>query len=280
MIGLGRLGKALGRLFIARHLGQIQAIHSIRRTNVVEFTSEIGQGQVYEDVLEMPHAAMTIITTPDDNIEEVAHRLSKNPFLKQGDIVIHCSGVLSSNILASMRERGCFIASVHPLKSFTHTIVNQNDCLGTYCAIEGDEGAIKPLEVIFKGLGFIPFIIESDKKVLYHSGAVFASNYLVTLLHEAINGMKKAGVNHQMAKELVLSLMQGTLNNLKQQEAADALTGPLARGDVETIASHLTQLGSSKSLYQALAMATLPLTNHSEETLRQLAKLFSDLKAL
>ncbi len=271
IIGLGRLGKTLARLFIAHDLLEVQSICSINQSNVHEFIRETKQGQAYRDIREIPRAAITMISTPDNEIERVALNLSMNLNIQPGDIFFHCSGLLSSNALLPIRDRGGIIASAHPLRSFTHHV--QESYAGTYCAIEGEQQATAFLQNLFKKIGFIPFIMNCDKKVLYHAGAVFASNYLVTLFHQATRCIEAADVSPEMSKEIVLSLMQGTLENLKNQDAGDALTGPLMRGDTKTIAAHLDVLNDAKALYQELAKATLPLTQHMEETLHKLRQL-------
>lgn len=271
IIGLGRLGKTLARLFIAHDLLEVQAIFSTTQSNVLEFIRETKQGHVYRDIEEMPRAKITMISTPDNEIEKVALSLSMHSEIQPGDIFFHCSGLLSSSTLLPIRDRGGMIASAHPLRSFTHHI--QANYTGTYCAIEGDRQATELLQDFFKKIGFIPFIMSCDNKMLYHAGAVFASNYLVTLFHQATSCIGQADVSPEMSKEIVLSLMQGTLDNLKNQDAPGALTGPLMRGDTKTIAAHLAVLDKAKALYKELAKATLPLTQHREETLQKLRQM-------
>lgn len=272
IVGLGRLGKALAKSVIASGLAEIGTIYSRRTTQVADFLCEMGQGQLCEHLCDMPHAEITMITTPDDHIQDVAAAISMRRDIQSSDIFFHCSGRLSSEILHPIREKGGRIASVHPLKSFS-SASGEVDCSGTYCGIEGEQHAISILEHFFKAMGFIPFRIDPNKKVLYHAGAVFASNYLVTLAHEAAGCMVSSGVCPETAKKITLSLMRSSLVNLEQKEAKDALTGPLVRGDIQTISAHLASLGSSSSLYQTLAKATLPLTQHEEETLRKLEKI-------
>jgi predicted short-subunit dehydrogenase-like oxidoreductase (DUF2520 family) len=271
IIGLGRLSKTLAKLFLSHQLLEIQAIHSTTRKNVLTFLDEVRQGEIYDDVLDLPRAPLTMITTPDDQIEKISDKLVLHSSIQPGDIFFHCSGLLSSNVLAALRSKGAQVASVHPLKSFTH--YSQENYTGTYCAIEGDEDAVRFLEAIFKKIGFIPFALNPAQKTLYHCGAVIASNYLVTLFEEANRCFEAAGVASEIRKAFIISLMQSTLGNLQKEDSRMALTGPLARGDIGTISTHLDMLAHQSAVYRVLGKATLPLTSHDKQLIDELSRL-------
>ncbi len=265
IIGLGRLAKVFARLWITYDLGRIQDIHSLRSSNVLGFIDEIKQGKCCQELSEMSPADLTLIAVPDDAIEIVAQTLAQQASFRPGNIVIHCSGVLSSEVLSLLHTRGCWVASAHPMRSFTDTWKGRDVYLNTYCALEGDWVALDHLDSILKKMGFLPFLIDAKKKNLYHSAGVFGSNYLITLFHEACTALTGAGVGEEHAKNLVMSLMTGTLDNLKIESPEAALTGPLRRGDIRTISAHLDALSpDSKKLYRCMAESTLKITSHSD----------------
>ena len=275
IIGAGRLGQTFGHLCLQLGLIKINGVCNLSLNSAIAAIDFIGEGTPYVDISSLPHADITVITTPDDRIEHIASALSDSGKIRTGDIFFHCSGVLTSDALIALKAKKAFIACLHPMQSFaepsTHTLHE------TYCAIEGDAQAIEVLEPIFQAIGAITYSIEKDKKALYHAAGVFASNYLVTLSQQAIQCLLQVGVDEHMAPEVVLSLMQSTLDNLKRTKSpAKALTGPLQRGDISALQSHLRELlPLPKALYKALGRATLPLTAHSRILQKKLRDLFT-----
>jgi hypothetical protein len=87
-----------------------------------------------------------------------------------------------------------------------------------------------------------PINIEDENKALYHAAACVASNYLVTLIDFAQYLYEKAGVPDSLAVKVMMPLIEGTLSNIKELGTEQALTGPIVRGDVSTIAHHIEQL--------------------------------------
>ncbi|MDP3268139.1 MAG: DUF2520 domain-containing protein [Legionella sp.] len=278
IIGAGHLGKTIGYLLAQEPCVQIGAIcnTSAMSTNAaIEF---IGNGVYCSDIGELPPADVTIITTPDDLITEVCVVLSKNPNLKKDSVVMHCSGTLSSEALSSVSKKGCFVASVHPMRSFAQPEISVTQYQGTYCAIEGDEKAIPMLKSLFEKIGSITYEIDKRKKSYYHAAGVFSSNYLITLAHQALSCMKEAGVKQEIAIPIIASLMKGSISNLEKTLSPEhALTGPIQRGDVATIKQHMDALADTeqKNLYSSLGKATLTLTNHGSKKRKDIEEILN-----
>ena len=147
--------------------------------------------------------------------------------------------------------------------------------------MEGDPAALSILEPIFHALGAITFCIEKEKKSLYHTAGVFASNYLVTLAQQAVDLLTQADLEKNKALIMILRLMQGTLDQMAHcQSPKHALTGPLQRGDLSTIKSHLLSLSDDqqRTLYSLLGNMTIPLTDHDEATTVQLKRALSTIR--
>jgi predicted short-subunit dehydrogenase-like oxidoreductase (DUF2520 family) len=273
IIGAGNLGKTIGYLLAKNRLAIIGAICNRSEKSGLEAIKFIGQGKYYSKIEELPLADITLITTPDDLISTICEKLSKNIALKQGSIIVHCSGFLSSDILISTSEKGCYKASIHPMKSFAKPEWNIKDYQGTYCAVEGDDEALPLLCSLFNSIGSITYKINKHQKPAYHAAGVFASNYLVTLANQALSCMNQIGVDEEIAISAIINLMQGTLNNLKKTTSpVQSLTGPIKRADIATIKNHLESLADRdlKQLYSALGKATLKLTSHDEETRKRI----------
>jgi len=216
----------------------------------------------------LPFAELTFITTPDDKIAQIAQHLVQEKIIGPQTMVAHCSGALPSTILSPLQKLGCLIASFHPLKAFSTDKSDQSVFRGCDCVIEGDSKAVERISFLFSQLDARVIPINTENKTLYHAAAVMASNYLVTLAAAAIELFDKAGITEEVAKQIATNLMTSSLNNIQQaKNLADALTGPLQRGDLNTLKMHLEALpmGEIRALYCSAAAATLPLTNLSEE---------------
>jgi predicted short-subunit dehydrogenase-like oxidoreductase (DUF2520 family) len=271
LVGAGQVGKTLAHLFVKHQLAQIQAVFNTHSKRAESAIAWIGGGHYCATLEDLPHADITLITTPDDYIEQTCQILSKSLQIKPGDIILHCSGALSSDALISAKKRGCFVASIHPMRSFANLTQSAQEYPGTYCAMEGDMEALQVLEPLFKAIGSVTYPIEQSKKIVYHAGAVFASNYLVTLAKQSIDCFTSAGMEREFAKDVALTMMRSVFENIQNHSLETALTGPIKRGDINTIQKHIDHLPEAeRNVYQALGYATLPLTCHDLETLNKL----------
>lgn len=277
LIGTGNVGKTLGHLLVAHGLATIRGVFNRKQASSLDAIQYMGGGEAYPDLLALPSADITFITTPDDAIAEVAHNLCHNPNIQAGSIVLHCSGALSSDVLLPLKQRGCHIASVHPMRSFALLKKELEHYSGTYCALEGDPLATAALASLFHAMHFITYSIHKEKKAIYHIAGVFASNYLLTLSQQALSCLKEAGVEKDLGLRVLLDLMKGTMAHLEKTECAkESLTGPIQRGDIATVEKHMTALEGSaqKVLYAELGQATLSLTSHDDTILGAFERVF------
>ncbi|WP_131795593.1 Rossmann-like and DUF2520 domain-containing protein [Fluoribacter gormanii] len=278
LIGAGRLGKNIALALFKAHLISSITICNRSLESAQKAHLELGFGQTIDNLADLPAAEITWICCNDDAIEQVVETLAYRTTLKPGSFVIHSSGVLSSALLAPLRKQGCFVASFHPLKAFKtnyleHTAFKQVDCV-----LEGDQEVCAWLKRSFEQLGAQTISINPEAKAAYHAAACMASNYLITLAACSEELLMNAGINRQQSRQMMVNLMQGNLNNLLQTEhIAESLTGPLARGDIQTIALHLDSIDNPqiKDLYQTAALATLPMTQLSVELKQKIRDLCS-----
>lgn len=271
-IGAGKLGKTIARLIHIHQAGEILGIANRSLDSSNNAVTFIGAG-ISTCIENLPPADITFITTSDDQIQECSKKLGFSPNLKENSIVLHCSGTLSSKVLSFTKEKSCFIASAHPMRSFAEPEISVKSYQGTYCAIEGDKEAIEIVRNLFQSIGSVCYLLNENNKEIYHAAGVFASNYLVTLCHEALSCLKDAGVDESSAMKVVLSLMKGTLNNLENTLLPEkSLTGPIKRGDTQTIKKHLISLRNplSKKIYKELGLSTLKLSNLPRQKTREL----------
>lgn len=168
----------------------------------------------------------------------------------------HLSGARPAGILRPHRPVG----AIHPLRSFADPERAVRQFRGTFCALDGDETAVTVLERLVADVGGRSGRIRSEGKDLYHAGAVFASNYVVTLFAEAKALLEKAGLSGAAAEEALAGLLQGTASNISASGVPAALTGPVDRGDTGTVRRHLEALAGSDAevavLYRLLGART------------------------
>ncbi|MBC2714414.1 MAG: DUF2520 domain-containing protein [Desulfobacteraceae bacterium] len=251
IIGCGKVGSALGKQLA--EAGYRPVGFSSRRMISARQAAEFAgvPDRCFEKIWEAAKDAdLVFITTPDDAIKETCRTISKNNGFTENAVVFHCSGALSSIELASVKscnaKSGVMTGSMHPLQSFASEDPGKpgNPFDNIMMAIEGDPGAVEKAREIAKDLGAQPFTIRTDGKILYHAAAVVASNYLVTLMDLSIKLMAASGVLQSEAFDILKPLIQGTLANIESTGIPDALTGPIARGDVGIVEKHVQAIRS------------------------------------
>ncbi len=262
-IGAGRLGKTLCYL-LSQHttlsIGQIVNSSLTSSDHAVGF---IGCGSP-ATINDLKEADIWLISTPDNQIESVAKQLHNAKVLKPDTVIFHCSGLLPSTVLNN-ENKGLNAASVHPIHSFADPKRSIKTFSGCHCAIEGSTDAVAQLDALFSSLGALTFTLDSQHKSLYHAASVMACNYLVSLLEVSHQMLKEAGIDSAEKSSPLESLVRQTLDNYFSLGATQALTGPIARGDAETVETHLkalqqaTDAGLWKQLYSVLGRATLPI---------------------
>jgi predicted short-subunit dehydrogenase-like oxidoreductase (DUF2520 family) len=194
---------------------------------------------------------------PDDAIAQVVHSLADRADWK-GRVALHSSGALTSDELAVLRRRGAQVASVHPMMTF---VAGSQPALAEVpFAIEGDAAAVRATRAIVKKLGGEAYAIRKLDKVAYHAWGTFASPLLTALLVTTEQMASAAGVSRREAKRRMLPILQQTLANYAALDAAGSFSGPIVRGDVETIRRHLgllRKVPAAREVYVAMARAAV-----------------------
>lgn len=260
IIGAGKVGSALALLLYRKGypLAGV-ASRSLASARRVADELEVPATDRPEDVTSK--ADVVFITTPDRVIALVAAQIQERGGFKQGQIVFHTSGAHSADEVGAARKAGAFAASFHPLQSFATVLMAMENLPGSYFALEGDAEAILLAKQIVNDLEGKSFHIAAEDKPLYHAAACIASNYLVSLIHFATGLYRRFGLSREDAFQALFPLIRGTLNNIDQLGPAQALTGPIARGDAPTIEGHLEkfkQVGEDEmDLYCKLGLYTV-----------------------
>ncbi len=188
-------------------------------------------------------ADFIFITTQDSVIETVAEKLAGCIERKQGQIWIHCSGSLQAAVMCKNSSLEVGYLSIHPIQAFA-TVDNALTLMaGSHYGVECSNNYVDGVgELLVRVMGGIPHQIEPSRKTLYHAGAVMASNYLVALSYLAVKLFGLAGINQKDALESLLPLIEGACQSIARVVLTEALSGPIARGDVEVVAKHLKEI--------------------------------------
>jgi predicted short-subunit dehydrogenase-like oxidoreductase (DUF2520 family) len=242
IIGCGRVGRALARLWAQKDTFEIQDVLERTLEKGGSAVGFIGRGRAVDAIGQMRSAEAWMLTPPDDQIVACCTALAASGLLTAGNIVFHCSGALPSRELVPAAACGASVASVHPLKSFADPDVAARTFRGTYCAAEGDAGALAVLRPAFERIGGSVSEIDPAFKTIYHAASVIVCNYLTALLETGVRCYEKSGFARGTALSMMEPLVRETLDNAFSLGTVQALTGPIARGDHAVVARQVDAL--------------------------------------
>ena len=258
IVGAGNLGTALAVALreagyrIESVIARMQGNSLARAQRLAKLTG--ARAVVNTGVLK---AQILWLCVPDGQIAGAAASLAEG-FQGRGRIALHSSGALGSEILESLRRRGAAVASVHPLMTFVRG--SRPSLAGVSFAIEGDPAAVRAARSIVRDLGGEPYAISRKEKNAYHAWGTFASPLLTALLATSEEVAALAGVTKKAARQRMVPILLQTVKNYGTFGAAAGFSGPIVRGDVETVLRHLAVLRTApvpRRVYVALARAAL-----------------------
>lgn len=263
VVGAGRAGLALGTALL--EAGAVEQVTFGGRSAAPPahplFTGSAPRARYGARPEPPPDVApdAVLIAVPDRAIASVAEELARPGALPVPTPVLHLSGAAGAELLDPLSRAGHPTGSLHPLVALPDPSAAER-LRGGWFALEGAPAAVAI------GRAFVSFLqgqvldVAPGGKPLYHAAAVFASNHLVASLAVAERWMESAGVAPEQARAALAALAAGTLRNVARMGPVEALTGPVARGDVGTVRAHLGQLSApDRRLYSVLAGEALAL---------------------
>ena len=262
VIGGGHVGRVLGRLFAQAGAFAVRDVLARSADSAARAAAFVGGGTPVADYGALRPADVFMLTVTDDQIVPACEALAAVVPL-QGAIVFHCSGALASDRLQAARAAGAHVASAHPIRSFADPDAVAAAFAGTFCGVEGDQPALDVLLPALAAIGARAVRIDPSAKTVYHAAAVFASNYLVTVIDAALRAYQAAGIPEDVARQLARPLAMESMENAFRLGAAPALTGPVARGDMATVLRQQDAVmawdAATGQLYRALVPPTVAL---------------------
>ena len=255
VMGLGKVGSAI--LEILKESGHIPAwaLTSKGPFKDIKTFSSIPSGPESADII--------FITVPDAKIADLASAVATEWKDRcKNRVFFHMSGQLTSDALFPISSHGGEVASLHPLQSIMDTDVAKTSLKSSYFTVEGSPRAISVARNMVGSFGACLSEISKNDKTLYHLAAVMASNYMVTLADQATQILNKIGLD----LKVLLPLMKGTLSNI-EKHGSNALTGPIQRGDWDTVRAHMHVLEDTfpdiMEVYRGLGMLTAKMAGRS-----------------
>jgi predicted short-subunit dehydrogenase-like oxidoreductase (DUF2520 family) len=259
IVGPGRLGAALIVALQRAHY-RVREIVSRNRSSFRQLTGQSDKQtptHLRLDKMARLTSELVWFCVPDSRIAAAAGELAHSTEW-EGKIAFHSSGALASDELDVLRRRGAAAASVHPLMTFvTNSIPPLRD---VPFAIEGDKKAAQAARRIVQDLGGAPFSIRKQDKAAYHAWGAFSSPLLIALLLAAEQVAGIAGISRNDARRKTMPIMLRTLANYETLGPARSFSGPIVRGDVAIVRSHLRALQKvpgARETYLALARVAL-----------------------
>jgi predicted short-subunit dehydrogenase-like oxidoreductase (DUF2520 family) len=249
IVGPGRLGSALavqlnGAGYRIEELVARPTAKSLARAKIL---AKKVRGRASSEKTARLDSDLVWFCLPDSQIARTADQFTGKSW--KGQLAFHSSGVLSSEALSAIRKRGAKVASVHPLMTFIE---------GSFPHLKGATFAAE----IVRNLKGAPRRIRKQEKAAYHAFATMICPLLVALLANAEESARLAGISSREARRRMPPIINQTLANYQTFGPAKAFTGPIARGDIETVRLHLEALAKSpaaRNTYAALALTALDL---------------------
>lgn len=269
IIGAGKVGSVLARLLYAKGY-TTAAVYSRRPESAVALAEQTAAHSVSSPAHVIARADLTLLTVPDDALAPLAGTIAQQLAAQYAEVdmtkkaVVHTSGAHNRDVLLPLAECGLLTGSLHPAFPFADIQAGLDRLAGSAFAVEAGDALVRGwlLEII-SALAGRAIEIPSDKKALYHAALVFTSNYTVVLYALAERLLISLGAERTAADQALNALLAGTVDNLRAKGVPLALTGPLTREDVGTVAAHMEALSAVDPalarVYSDLARLAYPL---------------------
>ncbi|UCC73015.1 MAG: DUF2520 domain-containing protein [Gemmatimonadota bacterium] len=262
IIGPGRMGLSLGSVLSGA--GKAAEILLVGRSERAPEHPLVNSPRArYTARLSGPPAAATclVIAVPDGAIAGVAEMVARLGGPGDGCVALHLSGAQPAAVLAPLERCGYATGSLHPLQTVADPAHGAERLRDAFFTFEGGGEARERAAEIVEAAGGRMLEVHAADKARYHAACVFASNYVVACASVATRLLAGAvNVSREEAAQALEPLWRGAVANLERSGLPRALTGPVARGDVETLRGHMATLsGGTRDLYGQLALEALGL---------------------
>ncbi len=259
IIGAGNVGTSLFRALDDKFPGKIHLFgkHEFSYINNKFINKDDYTNYLNPEIVDPVESI--IICVQDDRIKEATRSVLL--FRLTDKNIFHTSGAKDASELDHLKNRGAYVASIHPVQSFASKFSEPKKWQNIVLAFQGDTKCFPAANELAQKLKAKIITLDEDQKIGLHVAGVMASNYLVALLSVAENILVQAGIDDLSNNEILQPLLQGVVDNYKNSPADKILSGPLKRGDINVLRRHIQYLRINKSkdadLYLTLAKVLL-----------------------
>ena len=214
-------------------------------------------------VADLAAVDVVLIAVTDGAIDEVSMALSER-VSAAGEVWLHLSGALPSSVARTDATRPHAVGTLHPMVALTGDAENPAQLTGATCGVAGDPRAVDMARQLGRDLGMRTVDINDERRALYHAAAVSVAGHATALLAQAVGMLERVGLEPSEAQTALTALMESALANARVGPLSAQITGPVARGDSETVALHLDAIAElypeALPAYLSLARASLDLS--------------------
>lgn len=262
IIGCGRVGAVMGNaLRAAGHA--LVGVSAGSRASRDRAEALLPDAPILDVETIVERAELVLFTVADDALPGLVDGLAKLGRFTPGQIVMHCAGRYGTDVLAPAARAGAIPIALHPSLSFTGTSMDLPRLRQATIAVTAAKAVLPIGQALVVEIGAEPIVVPEGDRPLYHSAIAHASNHTVVVLSQALEVLDELGVDNPA--QVLHSLVDASVSNTLQS-GSRALTGPVSRGDVDTVRAHLDALdeyGVARGnpeialTYRALARATV-----------------------
>lgn len=254
-IGAGKVGFTLGKYLTLRGI-DVVGYYSRQIDDAKDAAAFTGTQYFSELPTLLLNCDTIFVTVPDAAIAEVWNEIKGYPINNKN--ICHCSGGLASDIFTDIQQRGGNGYSVHPIYAIHDRYSSYKSFSEVYFTVESHGPGINPLITLFESIGNPVRMITSQNKALYHAASAMMSNLVVALASVGSEMFSKCGFDADFSQKAWNGLFLGNAENICASGVTNALTGPLERGDVDTIRKHINALsGTERQIYIMLSQVLL-----------------------
>lgn len=255
--GAGKVAVSLGKYFKNNGL-DIAGFYS-KTFASTEFARDFTETNGYSDLESFVlDCDIIFITTNDDELVNGFNEISN--FDLENKIIVNTSGSYSSSIFSNARELGALPYSLHPIYPFSDKETSYKNLGQAVFTLEGAEEKLSLVKGLVEGCGNKVILMKGDKKT-YHLACAMASNLTLALLSLSSKYLQKVGFNEEDSIAALRPLVESNINSIFDKGFVNSLTGPVVRGDVDTIEGHLSKLNEGdKEVYKRLSLELLDLS--------------------
>jgi predicted short-subunit dehydrogenase-like oxidoreductase (DUF2520 family) len=280
LAGPGRVGSSLAHWLVAGGARLAAAAGRRRSPAAAELTRRLGGEACAVGELDSGGHDLLLLAVPDPVLPEVAEQLGRR---EVAAVALHTSGSRGAEVLAPLTAAGAATGSLHPLKAFPRTLADPRHAQGLFFAVDGAPAALELARRLSRCWGARAVAVAAAARPLYHLAATLAAGGVVTLVATAAELARRLGLPAEVSRAY-LELARGALDAAADAAApADAITGPVARGDLATTRAQLELLArqdrETAALVAHLGQASLrrlaerqPLAEGQAELLAELAR--------